>query len=129
VPRKPPLTAAALSRTQPAFASLPPLSRHTAPALGLLVTRLMQRASCTFPFSETVKLTVILLPVAAKFGTQDCEAAGVTPSAPAATVSATSTISTTSTTAAPVATFTGAATLLGYSWILVGVGGFMALGL
>ena len=123
MPRKLPLTAAALSRTQPASASLPPLSRHTAPALGLLVTRLMQRASCTFPFSETVKLTVILLPVAAKFGTQDCEAAGVTPSAPAATVSATST------TAAPVATFTGAATLLGYSWILVGVGGFMALGL
>jgi hypothetical protein len=83
----------------------------------------MQRASCTFPFSETVKLIVILLTVAQEFGTKDCEAAGVTPSASSPAVSATST------TAAPVATFTGAATLLGYSWILVGVGGFMALGL
>ena len=123
MPRVPSVAAAALSRTQPASASLPPSSQRTAPASGPLVTRLMRRVSCTFPFSETVKLTVILLPVAAKFGTQDCEAAGVTPSAPAPTASATST------TAAPVATFTGAATLLGYSWILVGVGGFMALGL
>src|ERR1700722_1847316 len=119
----PSLAAAALPRTQPSSASLPPSSQRTAPALGPLVTRLKRRASCTFPFSETVKLIVILLPVATKFGTLDCEAAGVTPSASSPAVSATST------TAAPVATFTGAATLLRYSWILVGVGGFVALGL
>src|SRR5947209_5360685 len=134
------MAAAALSRTQPASVSLPPSSHHTPLASGPLVTRLMRPASSTFPFSETVKLMVIPLTVAAQLGTQACAAAGVTPSASSPALSATSTsaaytsaasitaasITAASTTAAPVATFSGAAALLGYSWTLVGVGGFAA---